>query len=119
MLLHRGQYRSPVRLIHHIWFLKHSPPLSRCPIWIVLQQTAAHLIMMAIHRTCFVAVKTGAITGERNEIPQITLPCGRGSAWTSNAITDAMGSEFLRDALAWLDSRAIPQITLPCGRGSA
>ena len=79
-------YHCPTRLVEHIGILEHFSTFCQDALCIGLQTPAANQIVSPIHRSRFVAVQACAVAGERDEIPQKPLPCGRGSAWRSTTL---------------------------------
>ena len=74
--------------------LEHGSTFCDRTFAVGLQQPATHEIVMAIHRSRFVAVQARTVASEGNEIPQ-PLPRGRGSVWRAAKLTKERYNEKL------------------------
>src|SRR5512142_3300030 len=86
MPLNGRQHHGPGCLVEYIGILEHLSTFHHDTFGIGLQAPAANQIVIPIHRSGLVAVQARPVAGERNEIPQTPLSCGRGSVWRTTTL---------------------------------
>ncbi len=82
VVAHDRQHGCSALLIELVWLLRHSLVLRQGALRIGFQEAGSEPIVEEVDRARFIAMQACAITREGDEIPQVALSCGRGSAMT-------------------------------------